>query len=163
MTANAALAQSRRALLEARLRGGLANAGVGTGSRSHEAIPPHPGPADRPPLSFAQERLWFLDQLTPGSAAYVLPIAVRVRGGLDEQALRRALVAVLARHEPLRTTFPPDGDGSPTAHVQAAQPADIASQTSIETADFTAAAAAARWRWRWRWRWRSRGRWRWRR
>ncbi|HKV09856.1 MAG TPA: amino acid adenylation domain-containing protein, partial [Thermoanaerobaculia bacterium] len=57
------------------------------------------------PLSFAQERLWFLDRLTPGSPAYNLPLALRVRGGLDLTALARAVAAVVERHEALRTTF----------------------------------------------------------
>jgi amino acid adenylation domain-containing protein len=57
------------------------------------------------PLSFAQQRLWFLDQLVPGSAAYNLPAAVRLRGALDTEALRASLGEVLKRHEVLRTSF----------------------------------------------------------
>ncbi|HEY6324424.1 MAG TPA: amino acid adenylation domain-containing protein, partial [Thermoanaerobaculia bacterium] len=56
-------------------------------------------------LSFAQERLWLLDQLQPGNAAYNIPIAVRLRGPLDPQRFARCLDAVAARHESLRTTF----------------------------------------------------------
>ena len=55
------------------------------------------------PVSFAQQRLWFLDQLTPGSPTYNVPLAIRLRGDLDADALRRSLEAVVARHEPLRT------------------------------------------------------------
>src|SRR4029077_19944789 len=58
-------------------------------------------------LSFAQERLWFLDQLAPGSAAYNLPAAVRLRGDLSGAALAAALTEIVRRHEALRTTFPP--------------------------------------------------------
>jgi amino acid adenylation domain-containing protein len=57
------------------------------------------------PLSFAQQRLWFLDQLDPGSSAYNLPAAVRLRGGLDAEALRASFNEVLKRHEVLRTNF----------------------------------------------------------
>jgi amino acid adenylation domain-containing protein len=56
-------------------------------------------------LSFAQERLWLLDQLQPGNAAYNIPIAVRLRGSLDPRRFARCLDAVAARHESLRTTF----------------------------------------------------------
>nr|AAM47273.1 peptide synthetase ScpsB [Saccharothrix mutabilis subsp. capreolus] len=58
------------------------------------------------PLSFAQQRLWFLDQFSPGGTEYVTPLAVRLRGELDVERLRRALTALVARHESLRTTFP---------------------------------------------------------
>ncbi|HEX2094621.1 MAG TPA: amino acid adenylation domain-containing protein, partial [Longimicrobiaceae bacterium] len=57
------------------------------------------------PLSFAQQRLWFIHQLQPGSAAYNLSAAFRIRGPLDVEALRRALEEVVRRHEALRTTF----------------------------------------------------------
>jgi len=57
------------------------------------------------PLSFSQRRLWFLDQLTPGSAAYTIPAAFRFRAGLNEEAMRLALADVVARHASLRTTF----------------------------------------------------------
>ena len=57
-------------------------------------------------LSFAQQRLWFLDQLEPDSAAYNLPtVAVRAEGPLDAGLLKRCLDELVARHEPLRTTF----------------------------------------------------------
>jgi amino acid adenylation domain-containing protein len=61
-------------------------------------------------LSFAQERLWFLDQLEPGSTAYNLPAAVRLEGELDLPALARSLLAVTRRHATLRTTFAVDGE-----------------------------------------------------
>ncbi|HEX6903706.1 MAG TPA: non-ribosomal peptide synthase/polyketide synthase [Thermoanaerobaculia bacterium] len=57
------------------------------------------------PLSFAQERLWFLDQLQPGSAAYNVPVAVRLEGGLDAEALEATLREIVRRHEALRTSF----------------------------------------------------------
>ncbi len=57
------------------------------------------------PLSFAQERLWFLDQLEPGSPAYVMPAAIRFSGRLDLPALAASLAEIVRRHESLRTTF----------------------------------------------------------
>lgn len=61
------------------------------------------------PLSFAQERLWFLDQLDPGSTAWNVHMAWRMRGELDEAALHRAVSEVVRRHESLRTRFPAEG------------------------------------------------------
>ncbi|HKH43621.1 MAG TPA: amino acid adenylation domain-containing protein, partial [Thermoanaerobaculia bacterium] len=58
-----------------------------------------------PPLSFAQERMWFLEHLDPNSA-YHIPLAVRLVGALDAAALEGSLRAVVRRHEALRTTFP---------------------------------------------------------
>jgi amino acid adenylation domain-containing protein/non-ribosomal peptide synthase protein (TIGR01720 family) len=68
-------------------------------------------PRDAPlPLSFAQERLWFLDRLEPGSALYNVPSARRFSGPLDAPVLERALREVVRRHEVLRTTFAMAGD-----------------------------------------------------
>jgi amino acid adenylation domain-containing protein len=57
------------------------------------------------PLSFAQERLWFLEELDPGTTTYVIPVALRLRGTLDRLALERSLREIVRRHEALRTTF----------------------------------------------------------
>jgi amino acid adenylation domain-containing protein len=57
------------------------------------------------PLSFAQQRLWFLDRLTPGSTTYNVPGALRIRGALDITALQQSLDEIIRRHETLRTTF----------------------------------------------------------
>src|SRR4051812_6787392 len=57
------------------------------------------------PSSFAQRRLWFLRQLEPESPFYTLPGAFRVRGRLDEEAMRAALDEIVRRHEAMRTTF----------------------------------------------------------
>jgi len=57
------------------------------------------------PLSFAQQRLWFLDRLQPGDPAYNIPAAVRLKGAIDLTALERSFQAVINRHEALRTTF----------------------------------------------------------
>jgi amino acid adenylation domain-containing protein len=59
----------------------------------------------RLPLSYAQERLWFLEQLAPGNSTYNIPIAYRLHGRLDTVALERSLNEMVRRHEGLRTTF----------------------------------------------------------
>ena len=76
---------------------------VGAGQQS-PPIKPVPRDGDLP-ASFAQQRLWFLDQLEPGNATYNIPIAVRLVGDLDPDALERAFNEVVRRHEALRTTF----------------------------------------------------------
>src|SRR6185436_11223239 len=71
-----------------------------------EAPPIMPGPRDGAiPLSFAQQRLWFLDQLVPGNPFYNMPANVRMRGPLDMAALTASLGEIVRRHESLRTTF----------------------------------------------------------
>ncbi|HYO91633.1 MAG TPA: condensation domain-containing protein, partial [Pyrinomonadaceae bacterium] len=64
------------------------------------------------PLSFAHQRLWFIDQLEPDSAAYNIPVAVRLNGKLNVSALTRSLSEVVRRHEVLRTNFV-EVDGEP--------------------------------------------------
>ena len=64
---------------------------------------------DLPPLSFAQKRLWFLDQLRPGNSTFNLPWLVRLQGDLNLPALQAALDALLNRHESLRTRFAASG------------------------------------------------------
>src|SRR5262245_59472282 len=57
------------------------------------------------PLSYGQQRLWFLDQLAPGNPVYNLPTGVRLRGPLDLSALQESLNEIIRRHEALRTRF----------------------------------------------------------
>jgi hypothetical protein len=69
-----------------------------------------PRHSDYVPMSFAQQRLWFVDQLT-GSVPYNMPGAWRIRGDFDEQLAERALRRIIERHEPLRTVFVDAGQG----------------------------------------------------
>src|ERR1700754_3657542 len=62
--------------------------------------------SDPVPASFAQRRMWFLDQLEPGNPFYNLPGAVRLRGQLNRQALKQAVAEIVNRHEVSRTSFP---------------------------------------------------------
>ena len=81
--------------------------------------------AEDEPLSPAQERLWFLQQLAPANSSYNLGSAFRLRGPLDVEALRAAFTRLAERHETLRTTFP-DRDGVPVQRVGAPAPVPIA-------------------------------------
>jgi amino acid adenylation domain-containing protein len=86
------------------------------------APPLVPAPRDgAPPLSFAQQRLWLIDRMDPGSAAYNLPAALRLRGRLDVRALARSLAEVVRRHESLRTVFG-EAAGEPVQVIRAAAP-----------------------------------------
>ena len=84
---------------------GLAERLFGAGGRP-DAPPLVPVPRDEPlPLSFAQQRLWFLDRLAPGGSAYNIAVAVLLQGDLDVKALERSLGEIVRRHEALRTVF----------------------------------------------------------
>ncbi|MER5981290.1 amino acid adenylation domain-containing protein [Streptomyces sp. NPDC001857] len=101
---------------------------------------------DELPLSPAQQRLWFLNHLENGSAAYHLPFAVRLCGDLDSEALGAALGDVVARHESLRTIFP-DAGGRPRQRILSpagARPALPVTGTTREALPGALAAAAAR-------------------
>ncbi|MDO3686252.1 non-ribosomal peptide synthetase/MFS transporter [Micromonospora sp. C28ISP2-4] len=100
-------------------------------------ITPRPSGAEVP-LSYAQERVWFMDQLAPGEAAYHIAVPLRVRGPLDVDALRAALTGLADRHESQRTRFPADADGRPTVVV--ADTADVP-LTVVDAPDEAAAQA----------------------
>ncbi|TCJ89555.1 amino acid adenylation domain-containing protein [Nocardia alba] len=85
------------------------------------ALTAQPRP-ERIPLSYAQQRMWFLNRLEPGSAAYSIPIVLRMSGQLNLDALRAALEYVLDRHEVLRTVYP-YAEGAPSQVVLSGAPA----------------------------------------
>ncbi|RKH66938.1 non-ribosomal peptide synthetase [Corallococcus aberystwythensis] len=87
-------------------------------ARSRRRAPPVvPVPRDALlPLSFGQQRMWFIEQLTPGSISYNVPYFARLTGALDIRALERALAVLVERHEALRTTFAVV-DGQPVQRI----------------------------------------------
>jgi amino acid adenylation domain-containing protein len=89
------------------------------------------------PLSYAQQRLWFVDQLDPGTAAYNVPVAVRFTGNLKLDVLQKTFDEIIRRHEVLRTTFHAD-NGRPYQHI--AQTA----QASIPLVDLSGLSSEAR-------------------
>ncbi|MDV6260034.1 non-ribosomal peptide synthetase [Rhodococcoides yunnanense] len=100
---------------------------------------------ERIPLSYAQQRLWFLNQFEPASPAYNMPVAVRARAGDDAPMVLTALRDVIERHEALRTYYPSDGDGPrqvvrPTDTVLVEVPERTVSERDLDSA--VAAAAA---------------------
>lgn len=99
-----ALSSSKRALIETRLL-------TAARKRGADRIPRR-APGDPAPLSFAQQRLWFLDQLHPGEHTYNAALPMLVDGYVDGDALQRALDAVVERHQVMRTVYPlgPDGE-----------------------------------------------------
>ncbi|HEV7785464.1 MAG TPA: amino acid adenylation domain-containing protein, partial [Thermoanaerobaculia bacterium] len=100
-------------------------------------IEPSAVPAGAAPLSFAQERLWFLDQLAPGDPAYNITQAIRLEGELDVPVLARSLAEVVRRHETLRSRFAVQ-DGEP---VSVPAPA---SQLALPVVDLSGLPAAVR-------------------
>ena len=91
------LSPEKRALLALRLRRRAAN------TQETKQIPRRH--ATSAPLSFSQQRLWFLEQLEPNKAVYNIPAATQLSGKLDVEALTKALAQIVSRHEILRTTF----------------------------------------------------------
>jgi len=73
------------------------------------------------PLSFAQESLWFLEQMAPGNPAYNIPEGWRLQGRLNVAALERNLTEIFRRHETLRTVFG-ENEGKPVQIIKAPQP-----------------------------------------
>ncbi|HEY6322453.1 MAG TPA: amino acid adenylation domain-containing protein, partial [Thermoanaerobaculia bacterium] len=122
--------------MAARLAG--PSAGAGFRPAGPEPIAPQPRP-ELPPLSFAQERLWFLDQLEPASATYNIPAALRLTGELAWAPLAGAITAIAGRHEALRTRFP-EVAGRPVQRVEPAAPVPL---PVIDLSSLAATAATA--------------------
>lgn len=120
----AALSPSRRRLLERRLTSGYADPGV-----------------VRHPLTPTQFGIWLFEQLEPRTSAYLNPVAVRLAGPLEPQALRTALEAIQERHAPLRSAYREGDDGVPYAVVDDRRPLEWISLEARNPAEAQALAA----------------------
>ncbi|MBV9790410.1 MAG: AMP-binding protein, partial [Chloroflexi bacterium] len=125
------LSSDRRALLE------LLRKEKREAQRRQDTIPAYAREDGDAPLSLAQQRLWVVEQLTPGTALYTIPFVARLHGPFDVAALRHTLDTLVARHEPLRTVFHLR-DGEPRQHILPPAP------VPLTRVDLTALPAATR-------------------
>ena len=129
--------EAKRQLLARYLRGDVKQQ-----STSVRTIAPLPAGAT-PQLSFAQERLWFLDQLNPDSAVYNVPLAVKLSNPINAEALERSVNEIVRRHNVLRTTFATiDGQPVPNERADLYVPLQIHDLTSQPEAEREASAHA---------------------
>ncbi|AYF73656.1 amino acid adenylation domain-containing protein [Nocardia yunnanensis] len=98
------------------------------------------GPA---PVSLAQQRIWFLNRLDPDSAAYNIPLPIRLTGELDVAALRAAIADVVVRHEVLRTVYPETATGPVQVVLPATAVAELPALEPIPVTEQTVTAAVA--------------------
>ncbi|WP_169782073.1 condensation domain-containing protein, partial [Streptomyces varsoviensis] len=104
------------------------------GGEARPAVVPMERP-ERLPLSFAQQRLWFLHQMEGPSATYNMPTALRLKGKLNQRALTASLADVVARHESLRTVFAEDAEGSYQVILAPAEARPVMEVVRAEAAD----------------------------
>ncbi|WP_431898637.1 non-ribosomal peptide synthetase/MFS transporter [Nonomuraea sp. bgisy101] len=126
------LSGAKRELLRRRLQG----------RQSAQAIPRRPE-GSPPPLAPAQEPLWFMEHLSPGTATYTITLAVRLREPLDEERLRAALDELPRRHESLRHRFPTSEEGTPAVHVADAAEVPLAIERAADDDEAAALIGAA--------------------
>ncbi|WP_373863779.1 non-ribosomal peptide synthase/polyketide synthase [Nocardia rhamnosiphila] len=121
---------------------------AGTGGRAALVAQPRPSrtllsgeTVPAAPLSPAQQRMWFLNRFDAATAAYNLPLAIRLSGGLDVDALRRAVADVVARHEVLRTVYPETESGPVQVVLSAGQAVPQLEVRSVAAGEVAAAVA----------------------
>jgi acyl carrier protein len=136
----------------ARLAVRLAAAAGGSTTGGPPPLVARSGDRGSAPLSFAQQRLWFLDRLEPGSAAYNMPLAVRLSGRLDRGALARSVAEVVRRHESLRTRFATGAAGEPFQVIDVPRGFVLPEGDLAGLADGGAGEVRRRWRACGRWR-----------
>ncbi|HEX8337266.1 MAG TPA: condensation domain-containing protein, partial [Pyrinomonadaceae bacterium] len=121
----AKLSAAKLALLEKRLRGEAADAHV-------PRVVPRARAGDAAPLSFAQQRLWFLDRLSPGLPTYNIGVGLRLSNRLDARALERAFAEIVRRHEILRARIvSADGVASQVVVTNVDSPLETADLSSL--------------------------------
>ncbi|HEU4595413.1 MAG TPA: HAD-IIIC family phosphatase [Pyrinomonadaceae bacterium] len=114
-------------------------------SAKEEKRPPlvaRTGSEDTFPLSFAQQRFWFLHQLAPETSAFNIPFAVRLKGALDAGALERAFAEIVRRHKVLNTSFR-SADGQPVQVIHADVPSPLVVRRDLAALDADAREAEA--------------------
>ncbi|WP_370963602.1 amino acid adenylation domain-containing protein [Amycolatopsis sp. cg9] len=128
-------AAARRALLERRLRRRAEPAATITRRPDGDPVP----------LSYQQERVWFMEQFAPGTTSYNIPVPIRLTGRLDVGVLQAALDALPVRHEALRMRFPAGDDGQPSVKLEpvVTVPLSVVDTGSEEAARAAVDAAAA--------------------
>ncbi len=99
---------------------------AGVGARKALAVAERP---ERIPLSAAQSRMWFLNRFDTASGVNNIPVAIRLTGALDVEALSRAVNDVVGRHETLRTVYPPRSTGWATSGSSTRTPRESISRS----------------------------------